>query len=128
MNEYNPMDRNYIYQYNKELDITSMNIAIKYLIGKHDFTSFVSSEDIRENKVRIIYDASITVKKNYVEISFIGNGFMKYQVRNMVGLLISVGEGKKDCNILEIINNKNRSQHFKTAPACGLYLKRVMYK
>ena len=126
--EYNPIDRNYVYQYNKELDIESMEKAIKYFEGEHDFTSFVSSEDIREDKVRTIYKTSIKRYKDILEISFIGNGFMKYQVRNMVGLLISIGEGKKKITDVEtIINNKNRSQKFKTANPEGLYLKKVWY-
>ncbi len=128
LGEYNPIDRNYVYQYNKELDIEAMSKAIKYFEGEHDFTSFVSSEDIREDKVRTIYKTNIKRNKDLLEISFIGNGFMKYQVRNMVGLLISVGEHKKEINDVEkIINNKNRSQKFKTAAACGLYLKKVWY-
>ena len=128
LGEYNPMDRNYIYQYNKEIDIDAISKAIKYFEGTHDFTSFVSSEDIREDKVRTIYKTNVKVKNNILEISFIGNGFMKYQVRNMVGLLISIGEHKKEINEVEkIINNKNRSQKFKTADACGLYLKKVWY-
>ena len=128
LGEYNPVDRNYIYQYNKELDIEAMKEAIKYFEGKHDFTSFVSSEDIREDKVRTIYKTGIKIKKDILEISFIGNGFMKYQVRNMVGLLISVGEHKKDIrDVVKVLNNKNRSQKFKTAPSCGLYLNKVWY-
>lgn len=128
LGEYNPIERNYVYQYNKKLDINSMKEAINYFIGEHDFTSFVSSEDIRENKVRTIYKTNIKVNKDLLEISFIGNGFMKYQVRNMVGLLLAVGEHKKvPTDIEKIINNRNRSQKFKTAPACGLYLKKVWY-
>ena len=128
LGEYNPIDRNYIFQYNKELDIELMKEAIKYFLGTHDFTSFVSSEDIRENKIRTIYKTDIKRHKDILEISFIGNGFMKYQVRNMVGLLIAVGEHKKDIkDIKMIIENKNRSQKFKTADACGLYLKKVWY-
>ena len=128
LGEYNPIDRNYVYQYNKELDIEAMSKAIKYFEGEHDFTSFVSSEDIREDKVRTIYKTNIKRNKDILEISFIGNGFMKYQVRNMVGLLISVGEHKKEISEVEkIINNKNRSQKFITAAACGLYLKKVWY-
>lgn len=128
LGEYNPLDRNYIFQYNKELDIDAMKEAIKYFEGTHDFTSFVSSEDIRENKVRTIYKTNIKRNKDIIEISFIGNGFMKYQVRNMVGLLLTIGEHKKDITQVEsIINNKNRSQRFKTADACGLYLKKVWY-
>ena len=46
----------------------------------------------------------------------------------MVGLLISIGEHKKEINEVEkIINNKNRSQKFKTAEACGLYLNKIWY-
>ena len=126
--EYNPLDRNYVYQYNKELDTEAMEKAIKYFEGTHDFTSFVSSEDIREDKVRTIYKTNIKIKKDIIEISFIGNGFMKYQVRNMVGLLISIGEHKKEiADVEKVINNKNRSQKFKTANPEGLYLKKVWY-
>ena len=128
LGEYIPTDRNYVFQYNKELDIDAMSKAIKYFEGTHDFTSFVSSEDIREDKVRTIYKTSIKRKKDIVEISFIGNGFMKYQVRNMVGLLITIGEHKKEITDVEkVINNKNRSQKFKTAAPEGLYLKKVWY-
>ena len=128
LGEYNPLDRNYIHQYNKDIDIEVMKQAIKYFEGEHDFTSFVSSEDIREDKVRTIYTTNIKKKKDILEISFIGNGFMKYQVRNMVGLLISIGEHKKNIEDVEkILNNKNRSQKFKTANPEGLYLKKVWY-
>ena len=128
MGEYDPINRNYIYQYNKELDINSMNKAIKYFEGTHDFTSFVPTEDLKEDPVRTIYKTNIKRNNDILEISFQADGFMKYQVRNMVGLLIAVGEGKKKPSDVEmIIKNKNRSQKFKTAEACGLYLKKVWY-
>ena len=126
--EYNPIERNYIFQYNKELNIENMIKAIKYFEGKHDFTSFVPLEDLKDNPIRTVYKTNIKRNKDILEISFIANGFMKYQVRNMVGLLIAVGEGKKDVSDVEkIIRNKNRSQKFKTAASCGLYLKKVWY-
>jgi len=128
LGEYNPIDRNYIYQYNKELDIESMNQAIKLFLGTHDFTSFVPTEDLKDDPVRTVYKANIKRNKDILEISFQADGFMKYQVRNMVGLLISIGEGKKKISDVEkIINNKNRSQKFKTASPVGLYLKKVWY-
>lgn len=126
--EYDPINRNYIYQYNKELDIESMNQAIKYFLGTHDFTSFVPTEDLKDDPIRTIYKTNIKRNKDIIAISFIADGFMKYQVRNMIGLLLSIGEGKKKISDVEkIINNKNRSQKFKTAPSCGLYLKKVWY-
>ena len=53
--EYNPLERNYVYQHNRPLDINKMKQALKYFEGTHDFTSFVSSEDTRENKTRTIF-------------------------------------------------------------------------
>lgn len=126
--EYNPIMRNYVYQYNNLLDIDSMSKAIKYFEGTHDFTSFISSEDERDNKIRTIYKTNIKVKNNEIIISFQADGFMKYQVRNMVGLLISIGSGKKNIeDVKKILEEKDRSKAVKTAPACGLYLKKVWY-
>lgn len=126
--EYNPMMRNYIYQYNRLLDIEKMKKAILFFEGTHDFTSFVSSEDEREDKVRTIYKTNIKEKKGIIEISFQADGFMKYQVRNMVGILIEIGNGKKSISDVEmILKRKDRKVSIKTAPAEGLYLKKVWY-
>lgn len=128
MGEYNPCERNYIYQFNKELDIKKMQEAIKDFIGIHDFKSFTPNKEKKENYVREIYDANIKVKDNIVTFTFVGNGFIKYQVRNMVGLLIQIGLNKKDRDSVKtILNNKNRSQGFRTAHPEGLYLVRVKY-
>ena len=106
-----------------------MKEAIKLLEGTHDFTSFVSSEDERENKIRTIYKADIKLKKEILEIVFQADGFMKYQVRNMVGLLLAVGSGKKQVeDIHQIIEAKDRTKSVKTATAEGLYLKKVWYQ
>ena len=126
--EYNPMMRNYIYQYNRSLDISAMRKGLKMFEGMHDFTSFVSSEDERENKVRTIYKTNLTLKNGIIEISFQADGFMKYQVRNMVGLLIDIGKGKRNVDdVMKIIERKDRRTSSKTASPEGLYLKKVWY-
>ncbi len=126
--EYNPMMRNYIYQYGKELDIEKMKKAIHFFEGTHDFTSFVSSEDKREDKIRTIYKTNIKKQKEIITIVFQADGFMKYQVRNMVGLLIEIGSGKRKIQDVEkIILKKNRNSSIKIAPAEGLYLRKVWY-
>lgn len=128
LGEYNPIMRNYIYQYNRSLDIEKMQKAIIFFEGTHDFTSFVSSEDEREDKVRTIYKTSIKEKNGIIEISFQADGFMKYQVRNMVGILIEIGSGKKNISAVEmVLKRKDRKISIKTAPAEGLYLKKVWY-
>lgn len=127
-NEYNPIDRNYVYQFNKKLDINKMKEASKYFIGIHDFRSFTPSKDKRNNYVREIFDIKIIEKNGLITFMFYGNGFIKYQIRNMIGLLIQVGLNKKDVkDVKKILENKNRSQGFKTAKPEGLYLEMVKY-
>lgn len=132
MGEYNPIEKDYIYQYCKKLDIPEMERALKYLEGEHDFKSFTKADDIKNNYVRTIIQTNLIrdIKKpDEITISFLGTGFMRYMVRNMVGVLIEVGENKrKSVDILNIFEAKDRTKAGKTAPAEGLYLKDVYYR
>lgn len=126
--EYNPLIRNYCYQLCKDLDVDKMIVASKCLIGEHDFRSFVAVDDLRDNSIRTIYDISIFKEDDYIIFKFRGNGFMKYQIRNMVGALIDVGLLKKDVNYVEeLLNRKSRVKASKCVPGCGLYLDKVYY-
>ena len=126
--DYNPLLRTHVYQYCKPLNIRKMKKAVKYFIGKHDFTTFVSAEDKKKDKVREIYDASVDEKDGIIKITFKGSGFLKYQVRNMVGTLIKIGEEKVLPDIiLSLLEKKDRKCAFLCAPAQGLTLTDVKY-
>lgn len=126
--EYNPLDANYVYQYCKELNVSKMVEASKYLLGEHDFSSFVKKDSLKLDNVRNIYKINIREKKGLILIDVTGNGFMRYMVRNIVGTLIAVGEGKiKPKDVKKILDKCDRVYASKTAPACGLYLKEVKY-
>ena len=128
MGEYNPCERNYIYQFNRKLDAHLMMIAIKDFIGFHDFKSFTPSKDKKKSYEREIFDANISIYDDILIFTFKGNGFIKYQIRNMVGLLIQIGLHKKNVNcVKDILENKNRNQGFRTAHPEGLYLLEVKY-
>ncbi len=128
MGEYNPIERNTVYQYNYHLDVEKMKEAIAYFIGKHDFRAFVTENREKENCIREIYQADIEVQSDKLKIVFRGNGFLRYQVRNMVGILFQVGQGKiLPSKVKEILESKDRTKNGKTAPACGLYLCNVIY-
>ncbi len=131
MGEYNPIERNYVFQYNHRLDISEMERALKYLEGEHNFKSFTKTNDEITDYVRKSSNTSIVRDEkdiNKITITFVGDGFMRYMVRNMVGLLIEIGEGKrKSEDIIEILKHENRTFAGKTAPSCGLYLKNVFY-
>lgn len=127
--EYNPLERNYVYQFGKKLDILAMQEAITSFIGIYDFKSFTPNKDKRESYVREIYEASIKEQGEKIIFTFRGNGFIKYQIRNMVGLLLQIGLHKKEINCIpEILKNKNRSCNYRTAHPEGLYLVDVVYK
>ena len=127
--EYDPFSREYIYQYNWNLNVEKMREAINYLKGTHNFKSVTKTIKEEKDYVRTIYDAKINVKDDIIIISFVGSGFMRYMVRNMVGLLIAVGEEKiKPVDIVDILNKEDRIFAKKTAPAEGLYLTNVYYE
>jgi len=128
LGEYNPLECNYVYQYNNALNIDEMKKAIKIFEGEHNFKSFAAAADQRESYVREIFKTSITLDNNILTISFVGNGFLRYMVRNMVGILIEIGEGKrKYTDINDILTLEDRKEAGKTAPSEGLYLKEVYY-
>ena len=81
--EYSPIDRNHVYQYCKDLNFDNMRLAINDFLGEHDFKPFVSEEAIKSSYVRTIYSVDMKKEGDIITISFTGNGFMKYQVRNM---------------------------------------------
>jgi len=131
MGAYNPIEKDYVYQYNKRLDILEMERALKYLEGTHDFRSFVKIDEEKDDYVRTIVQTSLirdSKNVNQIVISILGTGFMRYMVRNIVGMLIEIGEGKyRSEQIIDILNLKDRTKAGICAPACGLYLKDVYY-
>lgn len=126
--EYNPLERNYVFQYNYDLNVEAMANAIKVFVGEHDFRAFVTDNKEKENCVRTIFYASIEKSCDKIVITFRGNGFLRYQIRNMVGILIKVGENKISTEDVEkILESKDRTIGGKTASASGLYLTNVEY-
>ena len=131
MGEYNPIEKDYILQYNKKLDVVAIERALKYIEGTHDFKSFTKSHDQKEDYVRTIVQTNLIrdlKNVNFITISIFGTGFMRYMVRNIVGTLLEIGEGKlKSEDIIEILAAKDRRKAGITAKPEGLYLKNVFY-
>lgn len=128
LGEYNPIEKDYVYQYNKQLDIDSMKEALKYLEGTHDFKSFTKSDIEKDDFVRTILKTDLVNENDIITISFLGTGFLRYMVRNMVGYLIEIGEGKhKSSDIVDVLKSYDRTKAGITASPEGLYLKDVFY-
>lgn len=125
--EYNPIEKDYVCQLCKTVNIDVMRDEIKDFIGEHDFSAFCSNQDKKENCVRTIFDASIEKDNNYIIFSFTGNGFLKYMVRVMCGYLISVGLNKQEKGRIKEYFKTKQKVTTKTAVATGLYLKDIKY-
>ena len=66
--EYNPLERNYVYQHNKKLDVVEMERAMKYFEGTHNFKSFTKANVETTNFARTIYSTAVTKDNNIITI------------------------------------------------------------
>lgn len=125
----NPFNYKYRNILSKPLDMESMQEACQYLLGEHDFTSFASSKiDPRKPRIKTITKIEIQNEKQDVHFIFEGTGFLRYQVRMMVGTLIAVGQHKISKEEVKIIlDRKDKHACRYNAPSCGLYLVEVKY-
>ena len=124
-----PLFQNRALRVNDNIDIEKMREACKYLIGKHDFTSFVARKSGKTDFVREIYDANIEkLGDGCFMFKISGNGFLYNMVRIIMGTLLFVGSGKfQPVDVQKIIDNKDRRLAGKTVPPYGLYLLSVEY-
>lgn len=125
--EYCPTRRNIELEYNKCIDVKLLKEASKYLIGKHDFKSFTSDSE-KDNYVRTINYIKFEEKNEILNIYLNADGFLKYMVRNIIGLFLELNDGKKNLTDIEgILESKDRTMLGVSAPSVGLYLNKVNY-
>lgn len=118
---------NYYYQPRFQLDAHLMKEASKVFLGTHDFKNFVSGE--KDDTKTTIYSITFVKKLGKLEIHFIGAGFYRYMVRNLVGALLEVGKYKASKEVLQdMIDFPNEEKRLPTAPGEGLYLNKIWYK
>ena len=123
-----------------DIDIEKMKLASKYLIGVHDFKSFINPESqILENAVkngletsifttREIYNIDIEKNDDIIKILIKGNGFLYHMVRIICGTLLKIGMGMWEPDyIKEILEKKDRRYAGFTLPAKGLTLEKIEF-
>jgi len=118
----------FVLWYPHPLDVNLMRRALHPLKGRHDFSAFKDSGDIRESYVREIKRFSVKREGRLIRIELEGNGFLRHMVRVIVGTLIEVGRKKIAPRGMEaILQSKDRGRAGPTARALGLTLVRVKY-
>lgn len=110
------------------LDLDAMRRAAGMLAGEHDFSAFRSSECQAKNPVRVIERAAVARRGPYVLFDFAANAFLHHMVRNIVGCLVYVGNGRHPPEwILQVMEGRDRRLAAPTIAAAGLYLTDVRY-
>ncbi len=104
----------------------AMKKFVKLLVGTHDFEGFKASGSEVENNIRIIYNTKLKREGSYLNFYITGNGFLYKMVRNIVGTMLKIGEGK--INLKELKNTLfSTYKATNTAKPEFLYLYNVAY-
>ena len=124
-----PFEKDQKYVFPFSLDIDLFGETIHLFEGKHDFKDFTSKEEDEDNFVREIYSVSLSQNDKDLTVKFVGNGFMRYQIRNMVGSALAVASKQIDKDYVKnhLDSDKPRDIVNFKAPPEGLYLFDVDY-
>lgn len=109
------------------LDEEKIREAIKLFEGIHDFEYFKKNGSDTTNFVREIYKTSVYHHKECTVLYFEANGFLRSQIRLMVGFLLEISAGRYTADDLRAQLSKEKQFKLKPAPHEGLYLCNIKY-
>lgn len=114
--------------YQGNFDIEKMQEAADYIIGEHDFSSFRAADDESRTSMRCVHFVKISRFGQYIVFDIAANAFLMHMVRNIVGSLLTVGNGQNSVQWFKnMFDAKDRNQAGPTAKPYGLYLVDVTY-
>lgn len=123
-----PHQRQIAWHLNYPLHLPRMRAAASRLRGKHDFTSLCAAENDAEDHTVDLKKIIITKKGEEIKITLVATRFLRYMVRNIVGLLVEVGRGRRSvAEMTSLLKAKDRRLAGPTAPPHGLFLVKVEY-
>lgn len=130
-----PTDRLYCAHVFAKLDFGAIKAGLEHVTGTHDYSSFEGAgsrdpELAGRGAVRTVFRADLKEmgQKKFHRFFITGDGFLRHMVRNIIGTLLEVGQGKREpAEIAAILAARDRSAAGPTAPARGLFLKEVLY-
>ncbi len=122
------LERGRAWRVPRRLDVEAMHAGAQRLIGKHDFTTFRSTECQAKSPEKTLDRLDVSRVGDEVHISATARSFLHNQVRSMVGSLVLVGDGKwQPDDMGRVLQARDRAACGPVAPPDGLYLVRVDY-
>ncbi len=108
-------------------DEEGLHSAMARLVGSRDMASFSVPQS--KSTVRTLHRAWIEDRRDGMDLHFVGDGFLRYQVRRMVGAVLEVGLGRLSLTDFgTLLTRPQPGAPIQTAPARGLTLERVFYR
>jgi len=112
----------------KQLDVGKMHMAAQQLVGVHDFTSYRGVHCQAHNPQRNVMSLTVSSRDGYICIDIKANAFLLHMVRNIAGVLMSIGAGEMPVEwALEVLEARDRAQAGVNASPSGLYFMGVEY-
>jgi len=112
----------------RPLDVERMQAGAGYLLGEHDFSSYRAMACQARSPVRRVHRLNVNRQGPMVFIDVVADAFLHHMVRNIAGVLMAIGMGKRPTDWSEtVLKARDRTQGGVTAPPLGLYLMRVDY-
>lgn len=117
----NPFEESFV-TFLEDVDFAIVQEKIKLFCGVFDFRFFMKNGSDVKSTIRTIYKAFAYRHKGYIILNFEANGFLRSQIRLMVGALLALSSEQ----IIEQLECKKRHK-IKPAPSNGLYLSKIKY-
>ncbi|MGN1280380.1 MAG: tRNA pseudouridine(38-40) synthase TruA [Succinivibrio sp.] len=114
--------------YQGDFDVKLMHETAQCILGENDFSSFRAADDESRSSMRCVHFCNVSRMGQYIVFDIAANAFLMHMVRNIVGSLLTVGNGTNSKEWFEqMFLSKNRSNAGPTAKPYGLYLIDVSY-
>ena len=110
------------------LDVERMQAAADLLIGHHDFSAFRAKECQAHSPFKTVEKINVTRRGDCIAIDVKAQSFLHHMVRNLVGVLVPIGEGRKPVEwAKQVLDGRDRALGGITSPPDGLYFINVEY-
>ncbi len=112
----------------RPLDVQRMQLAADLLLGEHDFSAFRAVGCQAKSPVRELRRLDVFRRAGFICIDAHANAFLQHMVRNLAGVLLSIGAGERAPEWAgEVLATRDRTRGGVTAPPEGLYLTGIIY-